>query len=92
MENKFVALIVICMVLLATTHLHEVKAEDRHDIEAVDHAQCFNICKDACAKSDNPEESFCNLKCDNFCGDNVYLTPSKSTTYFTLLHTTEIYS
>ncbi|KAF5188546.1 hypothetical protein FRX31_021867 [Thalictrum thalictroides] len=66
MENKVVAAFVLCMVLFATTNLHEAAAED--------HASCFQRCKDACLISpDHYDESFCDLRCDNFCADNVNL-------------------
>ncbi|PIA63093.1 hypothetical protein AQUCO_00200845v1 [Aquilegia coerulea] len=67
MENKVVAAFILCMVLFATTNLQEATAED--------HATCFHRCTEAClASPDHFDVAFCDLRCDNFCADNVIST------------------
>ncbi|KAL5723177.1 hypothetical protein ACHQM5_006602 [Ranunculus cassubicifolius] len=72
MERKVFAVFMVCMVLLGVLHLQQVTAEEHHG----DHAECFNYCKPLCMDSNEFDEKFCDLKCDNFCGDNVVFAPS----------------
>ncbi|KAM4086051.1 hypothetical protein ACJW30_10G073700 [Castanea mollissima] len=63
MANQFVAVFLMCIVVVATFSLQEAKAAEEDNFK-----ECFNDCRKGCLGEGNGS-TFCEMKCDNDCGE-----------------------
>ncbi|KAG7967532.1 hypothetical protein I3843_08G104300, partial [Carya illinoinensis] len=61
MANKFVAVFLMCTVVVVAFSLN-------HEVEATEdlYGSCFNTCQKGCVKDGNGN-TFCEIKCDSEC-------------------------
>jgi hypothetical protein len=65
MANKFVAVFLMCIVVVAAFSIHEAKAGEYDDEKF---KACFNTCHKECSDEGNGY-TFCEMKCDTDCGN-----------------------
>ena len=63
MANKFVAVFLMCIVVVAAFSLQEAKAAEVDTFKG-----CFTGCKNGCSGEGN-SNTFCETKCDNECDE-----------------------
>lgn len=63
MAKNFVAVFLVCIVILSAFNLHDVEAANELDEK---YKSCFNSCHKPCTEEGNGN-SLCEVKCDGEC-------------------------